>query len=125
MKREWLAAGLLLLLIAGAIANLRAADGLLDTVEHSLHRAEQAARRSDYETALEALEEGRRQWNARRGYTQVFFRHADLDAIQDAFFSLEELLRQEDEAWPAALARLRYHLETADDMEHLSPGTIF
>ena len=60
MKREWLAAALLLLLIAGAAANLRAADRLLDRVEYSLHRAEQAARREEYETALKALAEGRR-----------------------------------------------------------------
>ena len=125
MKREWLAAALLLLLIAGAVWNLRAADRLLDTVEHSLHRAEQAARRGEYEAALQALEEGREHWNDRSRYTQIFFRHADLDAIQDAFFSLEELFRQEDAAWPAAMARLRYHLETADDMEHLSLGTVF
>ena len=125
MKREWFALALLLLLIVGAIWNLHAADGLTETVERNLHRAELAARRGDFEAALKAVETGREAWDQHWVYTRIFFRHPDLDAIQDAFFELEEELRQEDPGWPAVLALLRYHLETADDMEHLSPGTIF
>ncbi len=125
MRRELWAAGLLLLLIAGAIWNLRCADRLTGRVSDSLDRAEQAARQGDYDSALEALEAAREQWNSRRAYTQVFFRHPDLDGIQDAFSALEQLLRQEDEAWPAALKLLRYHLETVDEMEHVSLGTVF
>ena len=39
--------------------------------------------------------------------------------------ALEQLLRQEDASWPAALRLLRYHLETVDEMEHVSLGTVF
>ena len=48
--------------------------------------------------------------------TQVFFRQPDLDSLQDAFADLGQLLLQKDEAWPAALRRLRYHLEMVDRM---------
>lgn len=125
MKRELAAAALLLLLAAGAFWNLRAADRLSDQVERSLDRAERAARQADYEGALAALEAGRSIWNSRENYTQAFFRHPDLDALQDAFAGLEQLLLQRDEGWPAALALLRYHLRATDRMEHLSLGTIF
>ena len=125
MKRELAAAALLLLLAAGAFWNLRTADRLTDLVEYSLDRAERAARQADYEGALAALEEGRALWNSRERYTQVFFRHPDLDALQDAFAGLEQLFRQGDEAWPAALALLRYHLRSLDRMEHPSLGTVF
>ena len=125
MRRELCAAGLLLLLIGGAIWNLRLADRLTDRVSDSLGRAEQAARHEDYDSAVRELENALAIWDAEQTYTQVFFRQPDLDGLQDAFSALGQLLRQKDEAWPAALALLRYHLEMVDRMEHLSLGTIF
>ena len=125
MKRELCAAGLLLLLAAGSLWHLHRADSLTRQVSESLDRAEQAARQDDYEAALSALAEARRIWKDAQVYTQIFFRHPDLDALQDALSALEQLLRQEDEAWPAALELLRYHLETLNRMEHVSPGTVF
>ena len=125
MKRELWAALLLLLLAAGSLWHLRSADRLTGLVEDSLDRAEQAARQEDYEAALAALREGRQVWQASSVYAQVFFRHPDLDSLQEAFAALEQLLRQEDRAWPAALELLRYHLETLDRMEHVSPGAVF
>ena len=125
MRREWYAGALLLFLILGAAWNLRTADRLLSGVESSLCRAELAARQGAYEEARRELERGRQLWNKNDTYTQIFFRHADLDDIQDAFFALEGYLRQKDPAWPAALAQLRYHLETVDRMEHLTPEAIF
>ena len=125
MKRELCAGLLLLLLVAGAVWNLAEADRLTGRVTDSLDRAEQAARPADYDGALTALQGGHALWNSRKAYTQVFFRHPDLDGLQEAFAALEQLLRQEDEAWPAALELLRYHLETVDEMEHVSLGTVF
>ena len=125
MKRELWAALLLLLLAAGSLWHLHTADRLTGLVEDSLDRAEQAARQEDYEAALAALREGRRLWQASGVYVQIFFRHPDLDSLQGAFAALEQLLRQEDRAWPAALELLRYHLECVDSMEHISPGSVF
>ena len=82
-------------------------------------------RQEDYEAALAALREGRQVWQASSVYAQIFFRHPDLDSLQEAFAALEQLLRQEDRAWPAALELLRYHLQTLNRMEHVSPGTVF
>ena len=125
MKRELCAAGLLLLLAAGSLWHLHTADRLTGQVEDSLDRAEQAARQEDYEAALAALREGRQVWQASSVYAQIFFRHPDLDSLQEAFAALEQLPRQEDMAWPAALELLRYHLQTLNRMEHVSPGTVF
>ena len=125
MKRELAALSLLLLLILAAIGNLHRADALVDRVEHSLDLAEQAAQEGDFGAALSHLEAGKRCWNSRESYTQVFFRHPDLDALQDAFSQLEQALRQQDESWPAMLTLLRYHLRMLDQMEHLSWGTVF
>ena len=66
MKRELCALGLLLLLVAGALWNLRSADRLTGRVADSLDRAEQAARQEDYALALQALQEGHALWDSRR-----------------------------------------------------------
>ena len=125
MKRELAAAALLLLLILGAAWNLRSADTLTRQVANSLDRAEQAARQGEYDKALLHLKEGQDVWNAQNIYTQVFFRHPDLDALQDAFAQAEQLLRQKDPSWPAMFMLLRYHLKMVNQMEHLSWGTVF
>lgn len=125
MKRELCAAALLLALIAGAVWNVHVADCVTETVERSLHRAEAAAARGAYDAALTALQNGHAVWEAHKGYVHVFFRHPDIDAVHDAFFELEQLFRQKDEAWPAALSLLRYHMESVREMEHVSLGTVF
>ena len=126
MKREWIALGLLSLLIAGAALNIARLDRLTDLVETSLARSEKAAAQKDFQTALTNLETGLSVWQDSRGYTHVFLRHPDVDAANDAFYELELLLLQKDgAALPAAFARLRYHLDCIDYMEHPSVGTVF
>ena len=126
MKRELAAAGLLLLLILAAAWNIRHADFLTGQIGLSLARSERAAQRGEYAPALAAAENAREIWRKARGYTSVFLRHPDLDSVSDAFFDLEELLLQRDgTALSSGYARLRYHLETLDWMEHLSLGTLF
>ncbi len=125
MRREAAAAALLLLLIGLTLRHLQTTDRLIGAVERHLSQTEQAARAGDFDAALRHLEASRRLWNGHRSYAQAFFRHPDLDSLQDAFAGLEQLLRQGDPAWPAALRLLRYHLEMLGQMEHPSIRSIF
>lgn len=126
MKREIGAAVLLTALVLTALWNVRRADFLTDQIACNLDRSERAADRGDMETALTALDNAIALWDDEKVYTGVFLRHPDVDSVSDAFFELRELLLRKDaEAAPAALSRLRYHLDTIDFMEHLSVGTIF
>ncbi len=126
MKREWIAAGLLSLLIGAAALNIIRADRLLEQIGVNLNRAESAALRRDFETAAVCFDNGFSIWRDARSYTNVFLRHPDVDAAADAFYDLQQLLLQKDrDALPAAFARLRYRLEIIDYMEHPSVGTIF
>lgn len=126
MKREYVAAALLLLLILCAAWSIRRTDFLTDQISLSLTRSERAARQGDYPLAVKAAENALALWRGARGFTAVFLRHPDLDGVADAFYDLQEVLLQRDRpALEAAYARLRYHLETLDWMEHLSLGTLF
>ncbi|MBR5094849.1 MAG: hypothetical protein IK095_07110, partial [Oscillospiraceae bacterium] len=84
MKREIVAVGLLLALVLGTVLDLRAADRLTGAVEDHLLRVEQAAGRGEREEALRELRAARSHWDSHGTYEQIFFRHPDLDAIQDA-----------------------------------------
>ena len=126
MKREQAAVALLLLLLAIALWNVRRADFLTGQLEENLLRSERALSRGDREMALTALENAMKLWQRERGYVGVFFRHPDVDAASDAFYELQQLLQQKDsDGAGAAYARLRYHLDMLDAMEHLSWGTVF
>ena len=126
MKRELIALILLALLIIGAAINLACVDQLTHLVCLNLNRSEKAAAYGDFETARKSYETGFSVWQSARHYTSVFLRHPDVDAAADAFYDLQQLLFQEDSnALPAAYARLRYHLDVIDYMEHPSIGTIF
>ncbi|MDO4973914.1 MAG: DUF4363 family protein [Eubacteriales bacterium] len=126
MKREIGAAGLLLLLILVALWSIGRTDFLTGQIGLNLDRSERAARQGDYPLAQKAAENALSLWRSARGFTAVFLRHPDLDGVADAFYDLQERLQQRDRsALDAAYARLRYHLETLDWMEHLSPGTLF
>lgn len=126
MTREFIAGLLLLLLLAGSVLNIHHADALTDELIISLDRSEHAAERADFDAALTAYYNALELWEQSEGYASVFLRHADVDDASDAFFQLEAVLRQEDQqAFPAAYALLRHHLQVIDRMEHLSLGTVF
>ena len=126
MKREIGALALLSLLLLIAVWNVGHADFLTDQIMLNLERSERAVEHEDLEGALIALDNALTLWHDARAYTSVFLRHPDVDDVADAFYDLRQLLLQhDDEAIPAALSRLRYHLDTLDYMEHLSLGTVF
>ena len=72
------------------------------------------------------LEAALRVWRAGEGYSHVFLRHAEIDAVSDAFFALRQGLRAGDGIeLGAAYDQLRYHLDCIASMEHVSPGSVF
>ena len=106
--------------------SIRRTDRLTEEVEKHLALSEKALRADDRETAEAELEAALRVWRADKRYVHVFLRHAEVDSISDAFFTLLQGLRGGDGVeLGAAYDLLRYHLECVDSMEHISPGSVF
>lgn len=126
MKREIFAALLLLVLIGASVWNIRRADRLTDEIREHLELSERALLAADPNYAKEQLEAAKRIWLSARGYTQMFLRHPELDGTSDVFYeTLQDLQAGELRALPAAYERLRYHLDSIRDMEHVRWGTVF
>ena len=126
MKREICAALLLLVLIGVSVWNIRRADRLTDEIREHLELSERALLAADPNYAKEQLEAAKRIWLSARGYTQMFLRHPELDGTSDVFYeTLQDLQAGELRALPAAYERLRYHLDSIRDMEHVRWGTVF
>ena len=126
MKREICAVLLLAALAAASYWNIHRADTLTTEIKDHLELSEKALLANDPKYAVEQLEAALRIWLSARSYTQVFLRHPELDETSDIFYeTLKDLRGGEIRALPAEYERLRYHIDSISDMEHLSLGSVF
>lgn len=126
MKREICAVLLLAALAAASYWNIHRADTLTTDIREHLELSEKALLANDPKYAVEQLEAALRIWLAARSYTQVFLRHPELDETSDIFFeTLRDLRGGEIRALSAEYERLRYHIDSISDMEHISLGSVF
>ena len=110
-KREIIAAVLLALLIALSVYNILSIDALTGDIGIALSKSQSAAEKLDFKAARGYLTEALERWLS--------------DSTADAFYDLQQVLMQEDiTACAAAYSKLKYHLASIDQMEHLSLGSI-
>lgn len=121
MRREYTAMIILTLLMLGAWLNLRHMDSLTERIEAKLELSQKAAEQGSMDISEKALLDALDMWLGADGYTHIFIRHSEIDAISDSFYELYDvLLRGETDALAPAYEKLIYHLESVNDIEHLS-----
>ena len=126
MNREWIALGLLALLLAGSLWNIGHVDSLTGEVKADLILSRAAAAAGDGAAAAAALQRAVERWERAAAYTEIFIRHPEIDTLEDSFFQLRLLLEQEEPAdCLPAYDQLLYHLDAVAQMEHLRPGSVF
>ena len=118
MKRLWIAAGLLVLLLAAALVNAwnidRLTGGLLDTLE----QAEALADAADWTQAADLTRQARDRWQRSAGYLCAVLPHEDTDQIASGFETVLELLaRQDSGEYASASAALMARLGLLAEME--------
>ena len=125
MKRELAAIAILVLLIVGSWFNLCYLDSLTEGLEEKLLLSQNAAETGNMEIAEKALIDALDTWLNADGYTHIFIRHAEIDTISDAFYELyDTLLSGENDSLEAAYGKLIYHLDSVNEIEHLSLRSI-
>ncbi len=126
MKREWVATALLLALFLASLVNIACLDRLIGDLETELETAERQAGAGRYAEAEAALDRAIARWVDADRYTHIFIRHPEIDACSDAFFELKGCLSEQNaEGFPSAFEKLKYHLESIDEMEHIRLGSVF
>ena len=125
MKRELASAALLVLLIVGSAWNIHAINSLTEDICASLDASQAAMSHGDRKLAEDELERGLKMWLEADSYTHIFIRHSEIDSTTDAFYeALETLAGDDPGALSPSYAKLRYHLDSINGMEHISIGSI-
>lgn len=125
MKREFVIIVILVVLVFGSWLNLRYLDSLTAGLEERLMLSKNQAESGDMDMARQTLLDALDIWLSADGYTHIFIRHAEIDTISDAFYELyDTMLNGEDEELDAAFGKLIYHLDSVNEIEHLSLKSI-
>ena len=125
MKKEIIAAALLLLVLFGSVYNITVIDRVLYGLEDEVTQAYTSAVAGDYATAKTQMRSAAAHWQALDGYTHIFIRHTEIDSATDAFFTLLSDIAAEDAGnAEGSYGLLIAHLESLRTIEHPTFGSI-
>lgn len=121
MRRLYIAAGLLILLLAASLGNAWYAQRLTDGMGNQLRQAQILAQAEDWKQAEAKTSQVYKDWKSHHFYFHTVMRHSDTDQILRAFRQVLEYLRlQEPDQYNAANADLIAQLELLAEMEQAS-----
>ena len=117
---------LMLLLLGGSIWNIRYLDNLTVRLESQIEQSRSYWSDGNMDRAEEALRSALEDWHGEEGYTHIFIRHAEVDAVTDAFYNVMAALTGEDAASAGSeYDRLTAHIRSIDSMEHVTVKSVF
>lgn len=126
MKKEYIASGIILAMIAGAVVNVCHIKSLAKDITTQITTAQTCCRRSDYDSAEQALREGLDIWLSDEGYTHIFIRHSEIDGTSDAFYeALAAISEQDGDGAVNACEKLQYHIDSIVSMEFVTLKSVF
>ena len=121
MKRLYIAAALLLLLLGASLGNGWYARKVTGEMCQELRQAQLLAEVEDWSQAESITRQVYEDWQGRHFYFHTLMRHSDTDQVLRAFRQVLEYLRlQEPDQYNAANADLMAQLELLAEMEQAS-----
>ena len=121
MKRLYIAAALLLLLLGASLTNGWYAQNITGEMCKELRQAQLLAEVEDWSQAESITRQVYEDWQGRHFYFHTLMRHSDTDQVLRAFRQVLEYLRlQEPDQYNAANADLMAQLELLAEMEQAS-----
>lgn len=121
MKRLYIAAALLILLLGVSLANGWYAQNITGEMCRELRQAQLLAEVEDWSRAESITRQVYEDWQGHHFYFHTLMRHSDTDQVLRAFRQVLEYLRlQEPDQYNAANADLMAQLELLAEMEQAS-----
>ena len=118
MKRLWISAGLLVLLLAASLANAWYAQKLTGNMGERLRQAQTLTGQGNWDRAEALTRQVYEDWQDHHFYFHTLMRHSDTDQVLRAFRQVLEYLRlQEPDQYNAANADLVAQLELLAEMQ--------
>ncbi|NBI08504.1 DUF4363 family protein [Colidextribacter sp. OB.20] len=118
MKRLWIAAGLLVLLLGASLVNAWYAQSLTGEMADRLRQAQALAEQDNWVLAEAVTRQVYEDWQSHHFYFHTLMRHGDTDQVLRAFRQvLEYLPLREPDQYNAANADLTAQLELLAEME--------
>ena len=118
MKRLWIAAGLLLVLLGASLTNAWYAQKLTGDMREGLRQAQTLAEQDDWPRAEALTRQIYEDWQEHHFYFHTTMRHSDTDQVLRGFRTVLEYLKlQEPDQYNAANADLMAQLELLAEME--------
>ena len=126
MKKELIAALIILGLLVGSIVNLWYLKGLVDEISFHLAKATQACIAEDSVSADQEVNNALQIWLNADDYTHIFIRHSEIDAASDIFYDiLSAINSNEHSSAQATIEQLTYHLNSIYTMELVTIRSVF
>ncbi len=125
MRKMYAGILILALLLGAAVYNVHYLDGKMARLLQYVDTAGQLEQSGDFDGAQLMLLQAIEFWDGMSFYTHVFIRHSEIDGAMDAFYDCLGCLEEGGDDSAAALDKLRAHLCSITDMEHISLGSIF
>ena len=121
MKRLWIAAGLLALLLGASLTNAWYAQKLTGNMGERLRQAQTLTGQGNWDRAEALTRQVYEDWQDHHFYFHTLMRHSDTDQVLRAFRQVLEYLRlREPDQYNAANADLVAQLELLAEMEQAS-----
>lgn len=126
MKRGWIGAGLLAVILAVGLLVTWCMDRFHDPVAGNLEQAAERALHGDWETADLLTQRAQADWEAHWDFSAAFADHEPMETIDGLFAQVEVYRRAEDRvAFAAACAELSRKVEAMGEAHSVAWRNIF
>lgn len=126
MKKEIFALALLLALFAGGAYNTSYLNGFTSEICDILTVSESSLNAGDSDRALELAELAHDDWHSHDGYTGVFIRHTEIDAVTYGFHELISALESDEPQNAGELySGMIEHVRSLYEMERITLRNVF
>lgn len=126
MKKEIVAALLLLLIFSGVLVNIRINERIVSSLINEVDMSYENLKNGNEDKAMQQLDTAIEHWLNLDGYTHIFIRHSEINSTTDAFYGFRSDVGSGDaDAANGSYGLLKETLLSLMTMEQISLGSVF